>query len=133
MEYLQSSPAIEPSKEVLEVNCKKQVIGERGRNVNAKENSEVSKESITDIIEVGHLGVFIVLDLDLDLTDTESESESSSSDESDVEDIEEDLEYVLILDDAKKLKALATAFLHPEASVSVDCTATARCYFNRNS
>jgi len=109
MEYLQSSPANEPSKEVLEVISKKQVIGERGR--------------IEDIIELS----------ELNMTDTESESDYSSSDESDVEDNEEDLECLLILEDAKKLKVLATAFLHPEVPVSVDYTATARCYFDRNS
>jgi len=87
----------------------------------AKRNDAVSNKSIenTDTPR----------DLTLNLTHTDIESEYSSSDESDLK----DLERVLILNDAKKLKVLATAFLHPELSVSVDCTATACCYFDRNS
>jgi len=46
---------------------------------------------------------------------------------------EEDLERVLVLEEAEKLKTLAKAFLHPEAFVTVNGTATARCYFDRNS
>ncbi len=46
---------------------------------------------------------------------------------------EELAERLRILDDAKKLKALAVAFLHPEKPVEVDPTACARCYFDRAS
>jgi len=99
----------------------------------AKENNAVFIKNIEDIIEVIQLGAVIVLDLTLDMTDTESDSAYSSSDESDVQDNEEDLERFLILEDTKKLKVLARAFLHPEVPISVDCTATARCYFDRSS
>ena len=46
---------------------------------------------------------------------------------------EESLERLRILEDAKKLKELAVAFLHPENPVKVDPTACARCYFDRPS
>ena len=35
------------------------------------------------------------------------------------------------MEDAKQLKQIAVAFLHPERAVEVDGTATARCYFDR--
>ena len=43
------------------------------------------------------------------------------------------MERLRILEDAKKLKQLAVAFLHPEKPVEVDATLPARCYFNRPS
>ncbi len=46
---------------------------------------------------------------------------------------EELAERLLILDDAKKLKALAVASPHPEKPVEVDPTACVRCYFDRAS
>ena len=43
------------------------------------------------------------------------------------------MERLRILEDAKQLKFLAAAFLHPEKPVEVDGTACARCYFDRPS
>jgi len=63
-------------------------------------------------------------------SDTDEDSEEDSDDEEEDEDFAERLR---ILDDAKKLKQLAVAFLHPELPVKVDMTAYARCYFGRPS
>lgn len=88
--------------------------GERGRSVNKAEN----------IIEAS-------------FDDFESETESDSgydSDNSDEEEEDEDFaERLRILDDAKKLKELAVAFLHPEKPIVVDPTVCARCHFDRPS
>jgi len=43
------------------------------------------------------------------------------------------MERLLILEDAKQLKRLAAAFLHPERPVEVEFNAYARCYFDRPS
>merc|ERR1711957_886561 len=107
------------------------VIGERGRSIEQKKTNEFYNRSLEkdSLVGVNQFDQAIVLSLTLDMTDTESEY--SSSDESD--DDEEDLERVLVLEEAEKLKTLAKAFLHPEAFVTVNGTATARCYFDRNS
>jgi len=61
--------------------------------------------------------------------ETEVDSENIDIDyESDEED-EYDEEVARILEDARKLKILAQAFLHPEKSVQIDPTAFARNYF----
>jgi len=60
-------------------------------------------------------------------------SHHHNSDEYDKDDDEEFVARLLILEDAKKLKKLAVAFLHPEMPVEVSCTAMARCYFDRHS
>jgi len=125
----QSSPANGPSKEEQEVISSMQVIGERGRSIEQKKrNTKISNESLEDttFIEVDQFGE--------NMTDTESESEYSSSDESEIEDSEEDADRALVLDDARKLKELAMAFLHPEVNVSsTSPTAFGRNYFSRPS
>jgi len=127
----QSSHANGPSKEEQEVTSSMKVIGERGRSIEQKKTNEFYNRSLEkdSLVGVNQFDQAIVLSLTLDMTDTESEY--SSSDESD--DDEEDLERVLVLEEAEKLKTLAKAFLHPEAFVTVNGTATARCYFDRNS
>jgi len=72
-------------------------------------------------------------DSSLDLDETDSETDSDSDLESDDEEDEELMERLRILEDARQLKQLAVAFLHPELPVEVDSTATARCYFDRAS
>jgi len=57
---------------------------------------------------------------------TDNDPDYSSSDESDVEDNKEDLERLLILENDKKLKVLATSF--PQTEVP---NVYGRCYFNR--
>jgi len=59
---------------------------------------------------------------------------SSSDDEEDEEEDEEMMERLRVLDDARKLKQLAQAFLYPERPVvTTSETACARNYFNRAS
>lgn len=72
-------------------------------------------------------------DDDDDDMSVEEEDEYPSDEEEDDEDEEDILERMRILEDARRLKNLAEAFLHPEKSVKVDPTATARCYFDRPS
>ena len=43
------------------------------------------------------------------------------------------IERLRILEDARQLKQLAAAFLHPERPVEVESTSCARCYFDRHS
>ena len=43
------------------------------------------------------------------------------------------IERLRILEDARQLKQLAAAFLHPERPVEVESTACGRCYFDRHS
>jgi len=63
-------------------------------------------------------------------TDDESYvSDDDSDDDSDDEE-EDDEEVQKILEDAKKLKILAEAFLHPEKKITSDATSFARNYFN---
>jgi hypothetical protein len=67
--------------------------------------------------------------------DTESDDEYDSDEESVDEEFDEFLaERLRILADAKALKEMARAYLHPEEPVvTSDATATARCYFDRAS
>jgi len=75
-------------------------------------------------------------DLFIDLAETDSNFDSDYDSDTDSDDDEEDeelMERLRILEDAKQLKFLAAAFLHPEKPVEVDGTACARCYFDRPS
>jgi len=71
--------------------------------------------------------------LDLNEMKTDSETDDESDGANDNEDDEELMERLLILEDAKQLKRLAAAFLHPERPVEVEFNAYARCYFDRPS
>eukprot|EP00554_Chaetoceros_debilis_P015276 CAMPEP_0194124702 /NCGR_PEP_ID=MMETSP0150-20130528/59079_1 /TAXON_ID=122233 /ORGANISM="Chaetoceros debilis, Strain MM31A-1" /LENGTH=247 /DNA_ID=CAMNT_0038818481 /DNA_START=119 /DNA_END=863 /DNA_ORIENTATION=- len=72
--------------------------------------------------------------IDLTTTDSDSDTDSDSVYESDEEeDDDELLERLLILEDSRRLKQLAVAFLHPEQPVQRDPASTARCYFDRAS
>lgn len=46
---------------------------------------------------------------------------------------DEAVERARVLEDAAALKSLAVAYMHPEAPIQVDATASARCYFDRPS
>jgi len=100
-------------------NVVEQISGEGGHIVNNKEivlnDSMIAEEEAS-----------------LEALDSDTDSDYSDSDEED-EDDEELLERLRILEDARKLKQLAVAFLHPEAPVVADGTACARCYFDRAS
>ena len=64
-----------------------------------------------------------------DVEEEEEEEEEEESEDEDDDDDEEWKERLAILEDAKKLRQVATYFLHPEYPVEVDSTAYARCYF----
>jgi hypothetical protein len=105
----------------------KQQTGERGQIVKLSTEHEI----VTVQNEL-----VVSFDLDDSNTSTESDDESvdavSVYDDEDEED-EELMERLRILEDAKQLKALAVAFLHPEAPVVADGACFGRSYFDRYS
>jgi hypothetical protein len=73
-----------------------------------------------------------VIDEDDDAFSCNSTSTDEYEEDSDEGEDLEWMEYKAILDDARKLKEAAAAYMHPEAPVKVDGLAFARCYFDRN-
>jgi len=123
----QSSPAKGHSKEEQKITSSTQVIGERGHSIQ-KRNPQVSNVNleVNTFVEIDQFGE--------NMTDTESESVYSTSDENEIEDTEEDAYRAIVLEDARKLKALALAFNHPEIGVNTTSfTAFGRNYFSRPS
>eukprot|EP01083_Nonionella_stella_P304160 1055703_1 len=98
----------------------------------SSETEEIPKLEIKQRGEGGPKVHHDLSEVSSDVFDSDSDTDFES--DSDDEEVDEELaERLRILDDAKKLKALAVAFLHPEKPVEVDATACARCYFDRPS
>mmetsp|Transcript_18699 Transcript_18699/g.21614 ORF Transcript_18699/g.21614 Transcript_18699/m.21614 type:complete len:187 (-) Transcript_18699:19-579(-) len=98
---------------------------------------KTTDEIVEEISEVkdgggGRKSSDVVMEASVSESVTDSDSDYEE-DEEDVEDDEELMERLQILEDARQLKQLAVAFLHPERPVEVDPTASARCFFNRAS
>jgi hypothetical protein len=89
------------------------------------------------VADVSYLDEVVSLDSeeesdDEELTEEESESEEESDEEEDAELDEGLAERLRILADARALKSIATAFLHPEVGVKTNGL-MARCFYDRAS
>lgn len=101
--------------------------GEPIKEKKGKEGSEKDNDIV--LVEKKEIALDDAVTTDTDVDDSAS-VESEFDDDSDDEDEEYDEEILQILEDAKKLKILAQAYLHPEKPVvTTDPTAFGRNYF----
>jgi hypothetical protein len=136
-----TSPAADASSKELIGNTK-HASGTGGLMSPAQEITDLAPELEEEPVLVdGTASPLFLSYVEVD-TDSDSEDEGEFSDEEDYdteEETDEDFDEFLaerrqILSDARALRHLAIAFLHPELPVvTSDAAARARCYFNRAS
>eukprot|EP00559_Dactyliosolen_fragilissimus_P009451 CAMPEP_0184861158 /NCGR_PEP_ID=MMETSP0580-20130426/5921_1 /TAXON_ID=1118495 /ORGANISM="Dactyliosolen fragilissimus" /LENGTH=193 /DNA_ID=CAMNT_0027358561 /DNA_START=55 /DNA_END=633 /DNA_ORIENTATION=+ len=109
-----------------------QLTGSRGHSPeesHGNTNTDISLQE--EPIEISISGTTVQIHCDNEPFESTDDQDSELSILESENEVDIYLERKSILEDARKLKFLAEAYLHPEKSVSVESTATARCFFDR--